>query len=98
SAPEADVGRDIDGAHEVVGAVVEGFDGGLEGPCTGSITVGRHGEAQRIVRAVVIVAVPPAVECLLGLLEIAEGATLEQLGLECAIEALVLAMALRVER
>ncbi len=40
-----------------------------------------------------IVAVPPGIEGTLGIEEIVEGATIEQLGLERAVEALVLAVA-----
>ncbi len=52
---------------------------------------------QGVVQALMmIVAVPPGIEGTLGIEEIVEGATIEQLGLERAVEALVLAMALRI--
>ena len=86
------------GRDNVVGAVFEGLDRGIERARAGLIAIGRHRQAQRIVRAVVIVAMPPGVKGALGLLEIVEGAPVQKFGLERAIEALVLAMVLRMER
>src|SRR6185437_11481076 len=64
----------------------------------GSIAIGRHGQVQRIVWPMMIVVVSPSVEGLLGLVEMIEGAARQQLGVERTVEALVLAVVLRMER
>src|SRR5882757_10202239 len=67
-----------------------------EGPGTGTVAIGRHRQTQGVMRAMVVIAIQPSIECLLGLVEIAEGAVVEQLGLERSVKALVLAVVLRM--
>src|SRR5918994_843192 len=93
---EADVGRGVDAAHHVISAICEGFNLGIEGARAWTIAVGRHSQADRVVRPVVIVTMPPRVESLLGLVEIVEVSPLEQLEIEGAVKALILAVALRM--
>src|SRR5215204_5446188 len=96
SSAEAEPSGTVDPAHNVVGPVLEGLDPGAERARAGTIAIGRHCKVQGVVRAMMVVAVPPGVEGALGHGEIGEGAAIEQLGLERAVEALVLAMALRM--
>ena len=60
------------------------------------VAAGGHGEVQRLMRALVIVDVAPAVEGLLGISHGGEGAKAHHLRLEAAVKAFVLAPALRV--
>src|SRR5581483_917829 len=63
----------------------------------GLVAAGRDGEGQGLVGAVGVVGLPPAIECGLAGRQIGEGALrVEQLGLEGAVEALLLALGLRV--
>src|SRR3954466_3009084 len=95
---EAEPGGTVDPAHNVVGPVLERLDPGAERARAGAVAIGWHRKVQGIVRAMMVVAVPPGIEGTLGHREIGEGAAVEQLGLERAVEALVLAMALRMIR
>ena len=79
--------------HEGAGGIGDYRQDLGEDAAARGIARGRHGVADRLVRALVIVDVAPAVEALLGVSEIAPGRG-EHLELERAIEALVLAMAL----
>ena len=69
----------------------------IEGARAGPIAVGGNSQSQGIVWAIIVIAMAPGVECLLSLVEIVEGADIEQLSLKRAVEALVLAMALRMD-
>ena len=70
---EADGGRGIDAAEDGVGPIVEGLDGWCEGPPAGPVAIGRYSQANGVVGPVVIVAMPPSIKGLLGVLEIVEG-------------------------
>ena len=93
---EADAAFVIDAADDVVRTVVERQYERGEGPGTGPVAIGRYRQTQGVVRTIVVIAIQPGIECPLGLVEIAEGAVVEQLGLERSVEALVLAVALRM--
>ena len=76
--------------------VFERFDGFAILALRDTVAIERHGAGERVVRALGIVDMAPAVEGLLGLGEIGEGWSLQRLGLERAVEALLLAERLRV--
>ena len=86
----------LDAADEIVGGVVERFDGFAILALRDAVAVERHGAGERVVRALCVVDMAPAVEGVLGLGEIGEGWSLHCLGLERSVEALLLAERLRM--
>src|SRR5882724_4321702 len=95
---EADEAVLVDLADAVAGPVLDGRQGFGEGAWARVVAVGRHRQGERIVRPVVVVEMAPGVEGTLAVDEIAEAVGLQQLGLEGAMEALVLALGLRMVR
>src|SRR5438874_6650594 len=93
---EADPAADIDLADNVAWSVFDRRQCFAIGSGTHTIAIGRHREAKRLMRALAIVDRPPAVEGLLALDEISEAFAVEHLGFERAMEALVLALGLRM--
>src|SRR6202000_3034696 len=94
---EVDVGLGRgDDADELALVVVDG--GGLpgHGPCARPVATGRGRQVQPLVGPLEVVDFAPAVEGALRLGEAGEALEREDLGLEGAVEALVLAAALRV--
>src|SRR5436189_2645750 len=62
SSAEAEPGGAVDPAHNVVGAVLERLDLGAERARAGAIAIGRHRKVQGVMRAMMVVAMPPGVE------------------------------------
>src|ERR1700729_1021761 len=98
STAEAESAVGVDRSQDIVGGIYEWFNPGAEGSCAGLVAIGRHGQAEGIMGSMVVVALAPGIEGLLGLAEIVEDAAVEQLELEGAVEALVLAVALGMAR
>src|SRR5581483_3044808 len=87
----------LDPAQAGAGWVGDRGQGVREAARAGLVAAGRDGEGQGLVGAVGVVGLPPAIECGLAGRQIGEGALrVEQLGLEGAVEALLLALGLRV--
>src|SRR5882672_12461399 len=73
SSAKADAGSIVDATDNVVRAVLERLDLRAEATRARAVAIGRHRQAQCIVGAVMVVAVPPDIEAVLGLGEIGEG-------------------------
>src|ERR1051325_1039410 len=98
-AAEADIGLGRgDGTDDLVIVVFDLRQPFRHGARAWPITAGRRLLTERLVRTIEIVAVAPAIEGALHGGEIAEAFQREHLGFERAVEALVLAAALRVPR
>ena len=93
---EADAGVGGDAARLVVGAVVEGFDDGSVGPGAGGVAVDGSLHAERFVGPLGVVDPAPAIEVSGGMTDVVQGLPGQGLGLEGAVEALVLALGLRM--
>src|SRR5690606_32229242 len=62
----------------------------------GAVVLCRYVQGQGVVRAFAVVDAAPAIESLLGRVKVLEVASLQHLGLEAAVEALILALGLRM--
>src|SRR5690242_1621932 len=98
AAEEADMAALLDAAHEVAGGVVEGDDGVAVVARADLVAAGGHGKADRLVRAFCVVDGAPALEGAAGGGKIGKGRPGHDLGLERAVETLVLAVGLRMAR
>src|SRR3954471_1900671 len=99
--PQPALGADIgfgggDGTHDLLLVVIDCREAVGHGARTWPVAARRHVLAERFMRTIEVVDGAPAIECALYVGEIAEALEGEHLGLERAIEALVLAAALRV--
>ena len=92
---EADIGlRRGNRADDLTLVVYRRWQAIRHGALAGSITTGRHGEVQGLVRPVEIVDGPPLIERPLDIGEVPIAPEGEDLGLQGAVEAFVLASAL----
>jgi hypothetical protein len=95
--PEADHALVLDLlAHHGALAVVERLRALGEGARARPVAPGRDVEPERLVRALVVVDLAPSLERALAVGEIAEAAPAGTLGQECPVEALLLALGLRM--
>ncbi len=88
----------LDPADQVAGGVVDRRQGLGEGAWAGPVAAGGRGEVQRLVGARQVVGIAEAVELPLAVGQVGEGAVAQRLGLQGAVEALLLALGLRVGR
>jgi len=86
----------LDGADMVAGIVCGRLDGAGHGAGAGAVAVGGHGHADAVVWASVVIDRAPGIEGVLRLVEAGEGAAGQDLGLQRAMEAFVLALRLGV--
>ena len=84
--------------YGVVRPVLDGRQGFREAPRAGSVAGTRHGHADALVWAAMVVDRPPRIEGLLHVCVIDPGAPVEDLGFQAAVEAFVLAVGLRMDR
>ena len=92
---ERDVAAAIDLAHDVVGSVFDRRKRVGKRTRARAVALGWPGKRERLMRPLVIIDMPPAVERALTVGEIAEGSAIEDLRLERAVEAFVLALGQR---
>ena len=88
----------LNAADEIVLGVFKRLDSFAILALRGPVAVERHGATKSVVGTLRVVDMAPLVECVLGLGEIGKGRSLQRLGLERAMEALVLALRLRMIR
>ena len=93
---ETDIAILVGLADDVVGAVFDRRQHLGERARTRAIALPRRCHVERLVRPLMIVDVAPAIECALALDQIGIGTPGENLGLQGAMEALVLALRLRM--
>ncbi len=84
---EGDATADIDAAHVVVRAVVEGRQGCGEGAVTGGVFGDGGVQVEGMMGTFQVVEVTPGVEGKLAVVQVGEGAALQQFALERAVEA-----------
>src|ERR1039458_9463891 len=86
----------LDLAHLEAGWIVDGRQGVGKRDRTGAIAAGRSGQAQCVVRTEQVVAIAEVIELALALVERGEVEVAQHFELERAMEALVLALGLRM--
>lgn len=88
---EAEAAVGVDRPHDVAGGIVEGLDPLPEGSRARLVTLDGHSRVQRVMWPVMVVAIAPGIEGLLGFAQVLEAPPLQQLEVESAVEAFVLA-------
>src|SRR6476620_1877042 len=98
SVPEADEAVTVDLANLVAWCVLNGRQHLGKAARARPVALGRRRHVESLVRPLVVIARPPFVEGPLTISEIAEGSSADDFGFERAMEALFLALRLRVAR